>query len=84
MVWAPGAPVRPYRPGISDASKRVLFVLTSIVIWVVMIQFGLIVPVLVLFALPALTILNVTNRMRATAEHVVTPRHGRTGTQRGR
>jgi fatty acid desaturase len=73
MVWAPGAhmfdPITPAYP----LRARVLFVVSSIIVWAVVIKFGLILPALFLWVLPALTVLNITNRMRATAEHVLMP-----------
>jgi fatty acid desaturase len=73
MVWAPGShmfdPITPAFP----LRARVLFVLSSIVVWAVVIKAGLVVPALILWVLPALTVLNITNRMRATAEHVMMP-----------
>lgn len=52
---------------------RVLYLASSAVIWVMLIKIGIFWPALILWAVPALTMLNVTNRMRATAEHILTP-----------
>ncbi len=73
MVWAPGNhlfdPITPAYP----LRARVLFVASSIVVWAVVIKSGIVLPALLLWVLPAFTVLNITNRMRATAEHVMMP-----------
>jgi fatty acid desaturase len=52
---------------------RVLLVLSTIAVYAVVIGSGLIIPAIVLWAVPALTLLNLFNRLRATAEHVGAP-----------
>jgi fatty acid desaturase len=72
-MWSPGVhlldPLSPAYP----LRCRVLYLLSSAAIWVVVIKAGILVPAVVLWVVPALTMLNVTNRMRATGEHIVTP-----------
>lgn len=49
---------------------RVLFVVTGILIYAVLIGTGLIIPAILLYMIPGLTLASVFNRLRATAEHV--------------
>ncbi|MBX9791510.1 MAG: fatty acid desaturase family protein [Pirellulales bacterium] len=71
--WAPGmnlfTPITPAYP----LRARVLFVAVTIGIYAVLIYTGLIWQALLLWMVPALTVVNLTNRMRAMAEHVVVP-----------
>ncbi len=53
--------------------SRILLVVSTVLIYALVIGSGLIVPVLILWALPGLTLLNLVNRMRATAEHIGAP-----------
>jgi fatty acid desaturase len=73
MVWAPGAhmtdPISPAFP----VRSRVLFVVSTIIMWSFFLWSGYVVQILILWMVPAFTILNVTNRMRATAEHIKLP-----------
>jgi fatty acid desaturase len=50
--------------------SRVLLVLTTIAIYGVVIGGGIIVPAILLWMVPGFTLLNLVNRMRATAEHI--------------
>lgn len=52
---------------------RVLFVLSSVVLYAVLISTGLFFKFLLLYAVPGLTILNLVNRIRATSEHIRVP-----------
>ena len=71
--WAPGmnlfTPITPAYP----LRARVLFVTVTIAIYAVLIYTGLIWKALILWMVPALTVVNLTNRMRAMAEHIVVP-----------
>lgn len=52
---------------------RVLLVLSTAAFYAAIIGSGLIIPALLLWAVPGLTIMNLFNRLRATAEHLHTP-----------
>jgi fatty acid desaturase len=52
---------------------RVLLVVSTIAFYVLIIGSEIIVPAIVLWAVPALTIMNLFNRLRATAEHIGAP-----------
>ncbi|MGD9647123.1 MAG: fatty acid desaturase family protein [Pirellulales bacterium] len=71
--WAPGmnlfTPITPAYP----LRARILFVTVTIAIYAVLIYTGLIWKALLLWMVPALTVVNLTNRMRAMAEHIVVP-----------
>lgn len=72
-VWAPGFHlVDPLSPAF-PLRARLLFAVSSVAVWATIISSGYLVPILVLWLVPALTMLNVTNRLRATAEHVLAP-----------
>jgi fatty acid desaturase len=71
--WAPGynlfKPISPAYP----LRARILFVTVTLVIYAVLIYTGLIWKALLLWVVPALTVVNLTNRIRAMAEHIVVP-----------
>ena len=71
--WAPGmnlfTPITPAYP----LRARILFVTVTITVYAVLIYTGLIWKALILWMVPALTVVNLTNRMRAMAEHIVVP-----------
>jgi fatty acid desaturase len=52
---------------------RVLLVISTIGFYAAIIGSGLILPAILLWGVPALTLMNLFNRMRATAEHLHTP-----------
>ncbi|HEY5311520.1 MAG TPA: fatty acid desaturase family protein [Pirellulales bacterium] len=72
-MWSPAAHLLDRLGPTYPLHCRVLYLLSSAAIWVVLIKTGTLVPAIVLWIVPALTMLNVTNRMRATAEHILTP-----------
>lgn len=72
MMWSPGynlfKPLSPAYP----LRARILWVVSTIAVYIAVIGTGILIPVLLMFALPAMTVLNLVNRLRATAEHVET------------
>ncbi|HEX4150331.1 MAG TPA: fatty acid desaturase family protein [Pirellulales bacterium] len=72
-MWSPAAHLFDKLGPALPLHSRLLYVLSSAAIWIVLIKTGILVPVLLLWLLPAMTMLNVTNRMRATGEHILTP-----------
>jgi fatty acid desaturase len=60
---------KPYYP----LRARVLLVISTVVFYAAIVGLGIIVPAIVLWAVPLLTIMNLFNRLRATAEHIGAP-----------
>lgn len=71
--WSPGAHL--FDPLSKDfpLANRILFVVVGIAIYSVLIVTGWWLPAIFLYALPALTVFHALNRLRVTAEHIVTP-----------
>jgi fatty acid desaturase len=81
-VWSPNfhlfdrlSPAFPLR-------ARVLFLASTAVVFGAIYHYSLIVPALLLYTLPGVTLLNITNRMRATAEHILMPSTNELNTSR--
>ena len=52
---------------------RILFVITTPIVFYFLLSTGAWLPAILLWTLPSMTVLNVTSRIRATAEHVLLP-----------
>jgi fatty acid desaturase len=64
--FTPISPILPLR-------ARVLLILAVVVVYTVVIWSGQYIPLLAVFVIPGLTLLNFTNRVRVTAEHMRVP-----------
>lgn len=65
-LFTPISPIFPLR-------ARILLILTTILVYTAVIWSGQIIPLLAVFVIPGLTLLNFTNRIRVTAEHMRVP-----------
>ena len=73
MRWNPGSNLfRPLSPAF-PLRARLLWFGSTIVVFGLVAWFNVWIPALLLWVLPSITILNVISRIRATAEHVLTP-----------